>query len=40
MQVLADAVPALLRLAAELDEQYRERAAADHDEEHGDRTAP
>ncbi len=31
LEVLADAVPALLRLAVELDEQHRERAAADQD---------
>ena len=36
LQVLADAVPALLRLAAELDEQYKERAAADRDWEPGE----
>ncbi len=33
LRVLADAVPALLRLAAELDEQHRERTASDPGED-------
>jgi DNA-binding MarR family transcriptional regulator len=40
LQVLADAVPALLRLAAELDEQYRERTATDRDWEPSEDAGP